>query len=55
MEGFAVCLTAREFNADATVLLSVTDSPYINEVVSNEDREKSLNNMIKLALESIIK
>lgn len=55
MEGYAVCLTAREFNADATVLLSVTDSPFIDDVVSNEDRESSLNNMIKLALESIIK
>lgn len=55
MEGFAVCLTAKEFNADAAVLLSVTDSPYIDEVVSNEDRQTALNDMIKLALESIIK
>lgn len=55
MEGFAVCLTAKEFNADATILLSVTDSPYIDEVVSNEDRQEALNDMIKLALESIIK
>lgn len=55
MEGFAVCLTAKEFNADATVLLSITDSPYIDGVVSNEDRQGALNDMIKLSLESIIK
>lgn len=55
MEGYAVCLTAEKLGADASVLLSVTDSPYINGVVSNEDRQNSLNSMIKLALESIIK
>lgn len=55
MEGYAVLLTAREMGCCASMLLSVTDSPYINEVVSNEDRQEALNDMIKLALEAIIK
>ncbi len=55
MEGFAVLLTAKKFKRDAAILLSVTDSPYIKEVVSNEDRKTALNDMIKLALEAIIK
>lgn len=55
MEGYAVLLTSREMNCEASILLSITDSPYIDEVVSNEDRQEALNDMIKLALESIIK
>ncbi len=55
MEGYAVCLTAREMKVDASILLTVSDSPYIKEVVPVEDRQLALNNMIKLALESIIK
>lgn len=55
MEGFAVGLLAKYFNKDASVLLTVSDSPYINDVVPTEDRQLALNNMIKLALEAIIK
>lgn len=55
MEGFAVCLLAKYFNKDATVLLTVSDAPHIKEVVEVEDRQNALNKMIKLALESIVK
>ena len=55
MEGYAVLLTSRELGCESSVLISVTDSPYIDEVVSNEDRQNALNDMISLALESIIK
>lgn len=55
MEGFAVCLLANYFKKEASVLLTISDSPYINEVVPTEDRQLALNKMIKLALESIIK
>lgn len=55
MEGYALFLLAREMKKEAAILLTVSDSPYINEVVSNEDRQLSLNNMIKIALESIVK
>lgn len=55
MEGYAVCLLAKEMKKDATVLLTVSDAPHIKEVVKVEDRQTALNKMIKLALESIIK
>lgn len=55
MEGFALCLLAKYFKKDATVLLTVSDAPHIKEVVATEDRQTALNKMIKLALESIIK
>lgn len=55
MEGFAVCLLANYLKKEASVLLTISDSPYINEVVPTEDRQLALNKMIKLALESIIK
>lgn len=55
MEGYALCLLAKYFKKDASVLLTISDSPYINEVVPTEDRQLALNEMIKLALESIIK
>ena len=55
MEGFALCLLAKYFKKEATVLLTVSDAPHIKEVVSVEDRQLALNKMIKLALESIIK
>ena len=55
MEGYAVCLTSKYFNKEATVLLTVSDSPHFKEVVPVEQRQLALNNMIKLALEAIIK
>lgn len=36
-------------------LATVVDSKYSNVVLSIEERQTSLNNMIKLALEAIIK
>ncbi|MBQ9013827.1 MAG: purine-nucleoside phosphorylase [Bacilli bacterium] len=55
MEGYAVFLLAKEFKKDASVILTIVDSPYDKNVVSIEDRQASLNNMIKLSLDSIIK
>lgn len=34
--------------------MSVVDSKYIKEIATPEERQTSLNNMIKLALESTI-
>ncbi len=53
MEAFALFYMANHFNKKATCLLTVVDSYYTKEESSSEEREKSLNNMIKLALESI--
>lgn len=55
MEAFALIHIANSMNIEATVMATVSDSKYSDKVLSIEDRQKSLNDMIKLALESIIK
>ncbi|MBP3707176.1 MAG: purine-nucleoside phosphorylase [Clostridia bacterium] len=52
MESFALFYTAKYLNKDAACLLTVVDSHAKKEEVSSEAREKSLNDMINLALES---
>ena len=54
MESFALFYMAKLFNKDATCLLTVVDSKYEDKVVSSDDRQNSLNDMIKLALDSIL-
>ena len=54
MEAFALFYTAKYLNKNASCLLTVVDSHYKNLEISSEEREKSLNDMIKLALESSI-
>lgn len=53
MEAFALFYTAKLLNKKAACLMSVVDSKYIEQVATPEEREKGLDNMIKLALESI--
>lgn len=55
MEGFGLVHVANTMNCEATTLMTVVDSKYSKVVLSPEDRETKLNNMINLALESIIK
>lgn len=52
MESFALFYTAKYLNKKAACLLTVVDSHYKKQEISAEDREKSLNTMIKLALEA---
>lgn len=54
MEAFALFFVAKEFNKNASCLLTVVDSKYEKTVVSKEVRERGLNDMIRLALESIM-
>lgn len=54
MEAFALFYTAKYLNKNAACLLTVVDSHHNKQEISTEAREKSLNNMIILALESII-
>ena len=54
MEAFALLFLAKLFDKKATCLLTVVDSHYDKTVISSEDRQKSLNNMIELALDSIV-
>ncbi len=55
MESFALFYIAKYLGKKASCLLTVVDSHYKNQEISSEEREKSLNNMITLALESGIK
>lgn len=54
MEAFALFYTAKYLNKNAACLLTVVDSHHNKQEISTEAREKSLNNMIILALESIM-
>ncbi len=54
MEAFALFYLAKHFNKKASCLLTVVDSNCKKQEISSEEREKSLNNMIKLALDSTI-
>ena len=55
MEGFGVCHVANTMGIEATTLMTVSDSKYSQEVLTPEERQTKLNDMIKLGLESIIK
>lgn len=55
MESFALFYTAKYLNRKAACLLAVVDSHYKNQAITAEEREKSLNNMIVLSLESALK
>ena len=55
MEAFALFYMAYYLCRQASCLLTVVDSHYKKQEISSEEREKSLNNMITLALESAIK
>lgn len=53
MEAFALFYTAKVLNRKATCIMSVVDSKYIEQIATPKEREMGLDNMIKLALESI--
>lgn len=55
MESFALFYLAKHFNRQAACLLTVVDTIAEKGEISSEDREKSLNNMIILALETALK
>ena len=53
MEAFALFYMAKYFRKKAACLLTVVDSHYKNQESTSEERERSLNSMIKIALESL--
>ncbi len=55
MEAFGLFHVAKHFNREASCILTAVDSKFSDVVLSGEAREKSLNDMITLALETIIK
>lgn len=54
METFALLLNAKKFNKKATSILTISDEILTKKEITPEEREKRLNQMIILALESII-
>ena len=55
METFALFNNARKFGKNATALLTVSDLFFSSDKLSSDEREKNLNDMIILALESCLK
>ena len=53
MEAFGLFFMAQKLNKKASCLLTVVDSPYDEREVSSQDRQNSLDTMIKIALDSI--
>lgn len=54
MEAFGLFYIANKLGRDAACLMTVVDSLYDKRSLTSEERETSLNNMIEMALESII-
>ena len=54
MEAFGLFYIANKLGKEATCLLTVVDSLFDKRSLTSEEREKSLNKMIELALDSII-
>lgn len=55
MEAFGLIHVANTMDVEATALMTVVDSKYSKTVLSPEDRETKLNDMISLALDSVIR
>ena len=55
METYSLLYNAKKFMKKATSLLVINDSLVNHEIIDTESREKKLDEMIVLALESIIK
>lgn len=55
MESYALFFIASLLNKEAACLLTVSDSPYEENSLSAEERQSSLDEMIKIALDSALK
>jgi len=55
MEAFALFANAKMLNKTAACLLTVSDNIVTRQMISPEERERSLQKMIKLALESVLR
>lgn len=55
MESFALFHNANVFGKNAACLLTISDNLVTHKETTSEEREKSFNQMMKLALESILK
>ena len=55
MEAYALFYNAKKFKKKATALLTISDNLITHEIIDSNSREQKLDEMIVLALESIIK
>ena len=55
MEGYGLCHIANSMGIEASVIATAVDSKFSDVVLTPEERQCSLNDMITLALEAIIK
>ena len=54
METFALFSNARKLNKKASAILTVSDNLITKEITTSEERQNSFNQMVEIALESII-
>ncbi|MCM1370927.1 MAG: purine-nucleoside phosphorylase [Clostridium sp.] len=54
MEAYGLFFIAKILNKKASCLLTVVDSPYDSREITGEERQNSLNEMIKIALDTSI-
>ena len=54
MEAYALIHVANSFNREAAAIVTAVDSKFSDKILSIEDRQTSLDNMIKLGLDSLI-
>lgn len=54
MESSALFTIANQFGVDALTILTISDSILTGETITSEEKERALNEMIRLALETII-
>ena len=54
MEAFGLFYLAHKLKRDAACLITVVDSKYDKKALSSEDRQMTLNDMIALALDSLL-
>ena len=55
MEAYALLFNAKKFRKQATAIVTISDNLITHEEINSEERERKLDEMILLALESIIK
>ena len=54
METFSLFYNAKKLGKKASAILTISDSFVTGEKLSSEEREKNFNDMMKLALESVV-
>jgi purine-nucleoside phosphorylase len=54
MESFGLIHVANSFNREAAVMCTAVDSKFTDKIVTPEERQTSLNDMIALALDSLV-